>query len=1038
LAAKFFMNGGVNSNWSDDTNWSTTASTGPNNTTHAVAGDTVTINAGSPACVINVASACTSINCTGYTNTLTFTGTLTTAGNVTLATGMTLAGTADLILTANTLITSAGKTFTGGVQFGGADGTAYTFSGAMVITGAMTVNASGGTGAFITNGTISVAGGLVCTGNSSFVATRSTVTLTGGTWSGAGAFRNNLTIAGNVTISGSVAYAQSTLLYSSGTVTTTGSTLTIGNGAMTLNLGAVALNNLTLAVTTGTLTLGSNLTVSGLLSITSETVFGGAFTITCGNCTLAVNAVTLSGALIVSGTLTLPNSALTWTGAFNITCGTLTNTSYSATRIVTWVSGTTVTINTAFTTVGGSATNRFSWKASTPGSTVAWHLAFGATQSINHVDPTDLDAFRWQPVVTPDGVITNSRNWVNAVATSPSGGTTPSATDPAAGDSLCGATNPLLYCILQTNSGSATYSWVDQPMNEAAVQRQPRIVNVSKLRREMSDWSRRMVINDGSVTLTDYDGAIRALIVANTIVRKQIDFYMIDEANWRIGGTPYRVNQSLITDYTVNADMTVTLSFEDRFGGDSLRDLLNRPLPFRTIDTTFNATLPTQMGGKGEPIPYGLLSDEAMGFPTVQVWYTGTRLMPDSTTWYEGLIAGCATSGPLSVWGADGVTVDANGDPLQVKLDPALYDTDIAMPGLGTVWSGFYGSTIYSVVNSRRYMLMYFKVGSVAGEAFKLFSTSNGSQGVPVHINMGGVEQTGDSTGSVIDSLPRQWQHLLTNFVEQNHVTDANWYAIPSTANASPYSIINATSVETAKTRSEVRRGGGYLGAFVVGHDLNRTTLGDWLQRICLGGDMDMFVDRHGRACLSMEDPTLTPVKAFTITNTMAGTYRTWKDRSKLANDITCFTFKNLTQTNASVTLRPSSPQQPTEWLTGKRDGVATDGTSITALGGDPVGRRTFHYEDWVTRDVLLTTTGSVQAHCLERSKNGPDFHQLETDLCGLDVELGNIFSVTHFSGLVATTRKVRCTAIELEVPDPFTKKWAVRLFGYDVTDLVS
>lgn len=626
-----------------------------------------------------------------------------------------------------------------------------------------------------------------------------------------------------------------------------------------------------------------------------------------------------------------------------------------------------------------------------------------------------------------------------ALATSPGDGTTPSATDPAAGDSLCGATVPLLYCILQKDSGSVSYSWVDQPMNEATVQREPRIVNVSKLRRELSDWSSRMVINSGNVTLTDYDGAIRAMIVANTIIRKQLDFYMIDEANWRASGTPFRVNQSLVTDYTVNPDMTVTLQFEDRFGGQSLRDLLSKPLPFRTLDTSFNATLPTQLVGKGEPIPYGLLTDEVAGFPTVQVWYTGERVMPDLTTWYEGLIAGCATALPLNTWGADGVSVDANGNPVQVKLDPlTIYDSDIAMPGLGTLWSGFFSTTNYRVVNSRRYMLCYFRVGSAVGEAFKLFSTSNGSEGVPVHINMGGVEDVGDTSGNVVESLPRQWQHLLTNFVEQNHVTDADWYAIPNTANASPYSIIDATSVETVKTRSEARLSGGYSGAFVIGHDLSRTTLGDWLQRICLGGDFDMGVDRHGRAFLSMEDPTLSPVKAFTITSILEDTYGTWKDRGKLANDITCFTFKNLTQTNTSVTLRNSSPQQPTDWLTAKRTGIAEDTTSITALGGDPGGRRTFHYEDWVTRDVLLTTSGSVQAHRLERSKDGPDYHQLETDLCGLDVELGDVFSVTHFAGLVSTTRNVRCTAIELEVPDPFTKKWAVRLFGYDVTDLVS
>jgi len=193
----------------------------------------------------------------------------------------------------------------------------------------------------------------------------------------------------------------------------------------------------------------------------------------------------------------------------------------------------------------------------------------------------------------------------------------------------------------------------------------------------------------------------------------------------------------------------------------------------------------------------------------------------------------------------------------------------------------------------------------------------------------------------------------LLNFVEQNHATDENWYDIPLTQNDPQYSVIDTASVARAKLRSEVRLGGGYLGAFVIGHDLERLPLGEWFQRICLGVDVDMFEDRHGRMCLSMEDPTLTPVMDFTITETMQDTYRPpEKDYSKLANLITVNTIKNLVQTNASVTLRPSAPQEvppQAQWLTVAEH--ADDEASIDALGGDPVGVREFHYEDWVTRD---------------------------------------------------------------------------------------
>jgi hypothetical protein len=104
---------------------------------------------------------------------------------------------------------------------------------------------------------------------------------------------------------------------------------------------------------------------------------------------------------------------MTFSGAFNITCGTQTNTSYTSTRIVTFVSGTTIRINTALTTVGGTAAIRLTWKTSSGGSTASWILAPGASQAVGFLDPTDLDATLGQTVFTYNGVITNSANWTS-------------------------------------------------------------------------------------------------------------------------------------------------------------------------------------------------------------------------------------------------------------------------------------------------------------------------------------------------------------------------------------------------------------------------------------------------------------------------------------------------------------------------------------------------------------------------------------------------------------------------------------------------
>lgn len=779
----------------------------------------------------------------------------------------------------------------------------------------------------------------------------------------------------------------------------------------------------------------------------------------------------------------------------------------------------------------------------------------------------------------------------------PGGGLVASGIDPDAGTSLCGATVPLLWCIVTPTTGSAArFSWVDQPINDSDGQKQPKILNVSSLRRALSDWTGRYDVAHGSVTLWDADAAIRAYIASSTIIRATIDFFMADAAAHKADESiQLRVGQYLISDYDLLGDMTVTLSFEARLGGEAADATLQKLTPYRTLGTAAFPNLPVALIGKREPIPYGILSDEAdtgnsvTPLGTVNVWYVGKRKLLDDADWYEGLIAGCATWGPIAVFGSNGadrfaitsvtatnpavvttakahgyanndavtisgcdstptingdqivtvissttfavfgphsedllkitkvtaanpavittskphgystsdavtitgcnVTPSINGDRVATVISPttfsvavntsggtagttgivaptpaidvvvtatagttgiatrtiviqrlrqdvSAYSTDIVFPdpSIGQ-WTAKTGETKkYRVFNSRRYTVIYFRVGSGIGEAFA-------DSTVPVLVNMGGIEEVGDGTGRVITSGPRQILHYKNNFVLQNHATDANWYPIPTTGTPA-YSVIDASSYNDVDVVTQSRLPpDGYPGAFVIGADLEPTPIGDWLQRMCLAFDVQMGTDRHGRDRLSIEDASRASVRAFTIKQTITGSYAQKKDRSKLANVVSAWTFKSYSLPTSGLTsspndLLPGAPAGQADWLTSQLRG--DDGTSIAALGGDPVGVREFHYEDWCTRDFSLHVPYSVLGYQLERRKNGPDFHTSSKDLCAFDVDLGDVYTDTHFAGLVATPRRLRCSSVELNPPDPFSKSFAMTLVGHEITALGS
>jgi len=183
---------------------------------------------------------------------------------------------------------------------------------------------------------------------------------------------NSLTIAGDVTVSGTVAFANDTLTYSSGTVTTTGSTLSLGD-SVTLNTAGISWNNVTCTST----------------------------------------SVTNNSLLTILGTLTLPNAAITFSGTNGFTTATLANTTLTGNRTTTLTQTNTYTVTTSITAAGNGA-NHLTLASSHGTNRVPFVFSGGTPPSLNLVRATRLDSSGGTVIYTND-TITDSLNWAAPV-----------------------------------------------------------------------------------------------------------------------------------------------------------------------------------------------------------------------------------------------------------------------------------------------------------------------------------------------------------------------------------------------------------------------------------------------------------------------------------------------------------------------------------------------------------------------------------------------------------------------------------------------
>jgi hypothetical protein len=335
--------GTTDTNWGTTTNWLEAAvpTSADDVVMTVVVLNNITLNTS--------ARVCKSIDFTNFgSRTFTMTNTLTVSGNVKFISAMTIAGSSTLTINAAATLTSAGITFPNALTLSSA--VTYTFADNWVVTG------------LFSSGNPSVYNGntITCNGGMAVIATSGTTSfiLGGGTWTSSGNnFTNNLEIAGNITISGTVRYATGTFKYTSGTIS--------GSSTPILNF---------IAATTA-ITLNSLFTFAGTITLTTGQTFGGTsgFTITTLNAPLAGTVQT--HILKFGNTYTVTGSLILGTSPLLVTLRQLT------------------------------------FKSDTPGSKVVFNLNQGATQTVEQVLATDINSSGGQTIWNFRGTNTTCSNW---------------------------------------------------------------------------------------------------------------------------------------------------------------------------------------------------------------------------------------------------------------------------------------------------------------------------------------------------------------------------------------------------------------------------------------------------------------------------------------------------------------------------------------------------------------------------------------------------------------------------------------------------
>lgn len=360
MANRYWVGGTATWDGTAGTKWASSTG-GAGGATAPGTTDDVFFDAGSGAATVTIAAgnACKSIDCTGFTGTLTGSGAIGISGNLTLVAGMTYSFTGSISFTGAGTLTPGGKTMTNAITFNPGAGNTYQLGGAkagasatVIASGTWTTNNNNYTAStFTTTGTPTLNLGSSTLSISSTFTMASTATLNAGT-----STINHTSSSGVTFTFGNETYNTFTMTLGTNgfaAIADTGTIGTFANLSVTCSTtapSALIFQNSSSMTVTGTLTVTGNSASSGRVMFRAYR-FG-----TGDNYTINAAAVSLTNCDFVNLTCA---GAATWSGTSIGDCAN--NSGLTATAATTrfWVGN------------GGSWTNTARWSATSNGASGA-------------------------------------------------------------------------------------------------------------------------------------------------------------------------------------------------------------------------------------------------------------------------------------------------------------------------------------------------------------------------------------------------------------------------------------------------------------------------------------------------------------------------------------------------------------------------------------------------------------------------------------------------------------------------------------------
>lgn len=350
------------------------------------------------------------------------------------------------------------------------------------------------------------------------------------------------------------------------------------------------------------------------------------------------------------------------------------------------------------------------------------------------------------------------------------------------------------------------------------------------------------------------------------------------------------------------------------------------------------------------------------GTGVVPVTYVGERTLPDGNPWHEFLVAGHALKAVLG-WYVGGV-----------RQASSTEGPEWLIPG-NAGWTALLGATPYRDYNGRRYSVIYGR-GANAGQA------ASGSQALT--LNVQGIEDVGDGSGTLISDLAAQYLHCLKNWLFGDYQAGA-WLAGPEWPGFTPaLPVIDEDSFTAVAAIMATRLAGGYPGAFIMGAAGEQLPIRDWLARFNLNGDMFSGFSRRCQYFVRTLDTgagVLAASRRYTQVNDVVSPLRVVVKTQELEN-VVPYSYGRDWARNA--------------WAVA--DGEAADATSITNTGERKVAK---------PLECYLLRNGPVAADVAQRRvlrmKIPPRVAAFDTNLGGLSTELGDVIRLSHLEGIGPT-----------------------------------